>query len=120
MEYKINLEQFRNPVVDVFYGKTRGTDAREKLNLDKLDNSNDTVTFVIPIGISGISTSFYISLLSNSINRLGKREFDNKYQFEIEETSSKIHSILTEELNKGRRELLLINRCFNGNDNSVW
>ena len=66
-------------------GKDRGLSARLHYKLDALDDSPDPVIVKIPDYLVAISSSFFLGLFSNSVEKLGGRErFLQKYRFEAD------------------------------------
>ena len=65
-------------------GRERGIEARQRLNLDSLENDCEEIVFVIPDYISGFHTSFFAGMFSPSINKLNnsRKEFEKKYKFQ--------------------------------------
>ena len=68
-------------------GKERGIAAREKLELDILDERPGEVSVLVPDYVDTISPSFFQGLFSQSIRTLnGKDPFLRKYRFVANES----------------------------------
>lgn len=65
-------------------GKDRGLDARAQFGMNRLDQSADTVTVIIPDYVYAVSTSFFCGMFSASYNALGGRDqLLEKYIFKV-------------------------------------
>jgi hypothetical protein len=81
---EINLAVLTNDgQVHNLAGHDRGTNARAKFELDKLDESAERVTVVVPEDIYLLSPSFIQGMFARSVQKLGGREaFLNHYGFD--------------------------------------
>lgn len=84
---KIDLEKALMPNDDFLSGRLEGADFRKMYNIDEIDNDpNTNVVIRISEKIIGINISFFLGLLSISINKCGSVEnFYKKFSFEIDE-----------------------------------
>lgn len=124
METKeINLQVFRGVNSTLFTGRPQGEKAREDLELEQKDKSKDKYTFIIPKGSTSLNPSFYLGLLFKSIEKLGIKNFEKKYNFKIEDEEDPLRvdrvKILKNNLEDGKRNALnslkgtsLFNRFF--------
>jgi hypothetical protein len=103
---KIELLKYRGNASSLFTGRPQGEQAREELELDKIDKDKTvTVQFIIPSGTSSFNPSFYLGLLFNSIKTLGEN-FEKKYTFTIEDKNEDVQKVLQANLNDGKRNAL--------------
>jgi hypothetical protein len=80
---RVDLAEVRTSAESrVFSGRDRGEAARRKFGLPKLDTSDDIVTVVIPTDTYSINTSFFLGMFGDSIRKLGRAPFLEKYRFE--------------------------------------
>jgi len=83
----INLKDYLGKDCNVFSGRNSGTHLRNILKLNNLDNQeNIIVEFNVSDKIYSINSGFFLNLFGNSIRKLGKKEFENKYLFIGENT----------------------------------
>ena len=83
---RIDLTEARTaPESRVYSGRDRGETARRKFGLAGLDASDDVVTVVIPPGTYPMNMSFFLGMFGDSIRKLGKEGFTQKYQFECKD-----------------------------------
>lgn len=81
MNIHINMQIFIMPGIKVFSGRKEGSFARRKLELDKHDDSDETIYITIPQIIWSMNSSFFLSCFGDSIRKLGKEAFEMKYIF---------------------------------------
>lgn len=104
METKVvNLEKYRGVNSSLYTGRPQGEATRKELNLDENDKKLNKYVFVIPKGTSSINPSFYLGLLFDSIRTLGIENFENYYQFQIDDDNEITKSVLFENLEDGKR-----------------
>ncbi len=77
----INLENYAKGRTSVLGTKVKGADAREKFNLDILDQQEGYIEVIIPSYIVTITPSFFLGLFSKSLDTLGEDAFFEKYHF---------------------------------------
>jgi hypothetical protein len=106
MERRINLLKYRGSQSSLFTGRPQGEDARKEQKLDELDKTDDKVIIVIPEGTTSLNPSFYLGLLYKSIKNLGINKFEEKFKFEIEDSSPERNQVLRDNLNDGKRNAL--------------
>lgn len=104
---QIDLNNFRGVNSSVFTGRPQGEQARNALNLDKLDKSDSQNEFIIPRGTAAITPSFFLGLLYESIKKLGVSAYRDKYKFSFKDSDPEIVEILKENIKDGER------RAFN-------
>ena len=74
-----NFSKFGGPV---YSGRQRGEVIREKIELDRIDNTDDIVEITFPEDTYNITTSFFLGLLAPSIQKIGDRAlFYEKFIF---------------------------------------
>ncbi|WP_316826041.1 STAS-like domain-containing protein [Pedobacter miscanthi] len=78
----IELEKFRSPGAKVFTGRDRGKKVREDSHIDDIEAANEEVTIVIPDNVYSIIPSFFEELFLNSVLKLGRDRFLNKFKFQ--------------------------------------
>lgn len=103
---RIDLTKFRGNQSTLFTGRPQGEQAREVLNLDKLDSGQGVVVLVIPQGTTSFNPSFYLGLLYDSIKRLGISKFEVKYSFEIEDPNPSVIKVIRKNLEDGKRNAI--------------
>lgn len=107
MEAKIiNLGKYRGVHSSLYTGRPQGEAARKELKLDENDKLLNKIIFIIPIGTSSINPSFYLGLLFDSIKKIGIENFENYYQFKIEDSNEITKSVLLENLEDGKRNAI--------------
>ena len=70
------------PDVRTLSGHDRGVEARALLKLDELDEDNRHVSVVVPESVVAISPSFLQGMLTRSIRKLGRAQFERHYNFQ--------------------------------------
>lgn len=66
----------------VFTGRMRGEQLRERLSVERLDDTDAAVEVKIPDSTYSLSSSFILGLFGKSVVRAGsKQEFYRKYKF---------------------------------------
>jgi len=103
---ELDLLQYRGIKSSVFTGRPQGEQARQNLNLDNLDNSNNAIHFVVPSGTTTITPSFFLGMLFDSIKKLGFEVYKQKYFFNFKETSAEIVEILKSNIAEGERNAI--------------
>lgn len=78
---EIDLNKFKNSGSRVLSGRNEGKKAREKLNLDSVDNDAENVSVIFPEDIISLNSSFFLGLFGPSVRNLGENEFVKKYTF---------------------------------------
>ncbi|MEA3207131.1 MAG: hypothetical protein QOE70_188 [Chthoniobacter sp.] len=79
----VDLENYRNKGVILFSGRPKGEALRAKLRLDEIDvDPTARVKFLVPDEIVSLNSSFFLGLFSQSVKRLGEKEFRDKYIIE--------------------------------------
>ncbi|SHF23401.1 DUF4325 domain-containing protein [Chryseobacterium takakiae] len=99
---EINLGDFKNSYSSVFTGRPQGKLARQKLNLDKIDNSSEVIYVIIPDGVSSINPSFFLGLFFDSYKKL-KDKFNTKYKFKFLSNNPETINVLQENINDALR-----------------
>ncbi len=66
----------------VLSGRDRGIECRKQFALDRVDKGTDTVEVIIPPSIYSLNTSFFLGLFGDSVRKLTKSKFLEKYHFE--------------------------------------
>lgn len=78
----IDLGKHRTAGVRVFSGRKRGEGVRKSLRVDELDSQPDEVVVKIPEDTFTVTSSFFLGLFGDSIQRLGEKQFREKYRFD--------------------------------------
>ena len=81
MTHRIDLALYRTPGVRVFAGRDRGREVRAAAELDRLDQSSDTVEIVVPGDVFSVNSSFFLAMFGPSIRHLREPGFRHKYRF---------------------------------------
>jgi len=76
----INLQDYAGDAL-CYIGRDKGTAIRKTLKLDEIDNSEELVLIFIRIDLISMSGGFFQNLFNNSILKLGKNKFYEKYTF---------------------------------------
>jgi STAS-like domain of unknown function (DUF4325) len=77
----IDLSDFRAEKSKVFTGRPYGKEVRENSNIDNIEAESNEVIVIIPDNIYSIGPSFFEELFINSIKKLGKEKFLEKFKF---------------------------------------
>lgn len=78
----INLMKYSDNGLKVFSGREYGKRIRKKLNLDKIDVSDEKLKIQIDNEVYSINPSFFLGAWGESVRRLGEARFKEKYIFE--------------------------------------
>ena len=75
----IDFGKFGGPI---YTGRKNGTKARQKCNLDKVDNEKMTVKVSIPSSTFSVNSSFFLGFFGDSIRKAGSKDsFLKKFNF---------------------------------------
>ena len=77
----VDLGKYQSRKAKVFVGRDRGTQCRLKVGLDAADRSEQSVEVRIPHDTLSVTPSFFLAMFGDSIRKLGKREFTERYSF---------------------------------------
>lgn len=80
MAKDIKLGQFKRSEEKIFTDRDNGIDARKKLNLDNLEDSEDKIIVLLPSDVWTINPSFFGGLFEQSIKKYHVNFWD-KYVF---------------------------------------
>lgn len=69
----------------VLSGVDFGEETRKLLDLDSIDNTDETVTFLIPDHVYSVNSSFFSGLFQISLKKFGEAKFREKYLFECDD-----------------------------------
>jgi hypothetical protein len=89
----------------IFVSDIYGKSARKWFGLDYLEKSSGKVNILIPEGTTSINTSFLIGMLGKSVEKLGMKGFEDKYNFLFEDTNDIIVKKLEADIEDGKRHL---------------
>lgn len=78
---RIDLAKFASEGARVFAGRDRGEAARQKANLELLDQQGVFVEVVVPRHAYSVNSSFFLGMFGDSIRRLGEARFRERYSF---------------------------------------
>ncbi|MBM6856618.1 STAS-like domain-containing protein [Caecibacteroides pullorum] len=85
MNKTIDLENFRTQLgavkSRVFTGRDRGEVVRDKSNIDKIFDTCDKITIIIPKDVYSITPSFLEEFFVNIVKKYGKKTFLSKIQW---------------------------------------
>lgn len=82
---KINLEKYMEDGAKVLSGRDAGISARERENLEELDNQLILGTIcdvIIPTQLWSLNSSFFLGFFGPSVRTLGEEMFRKKYNFQ--------------------------------------
>ena len=99
----INLEDHRTPGAKVFTGRDLGKKAREKSEINRIENQFESVTIIIPDNVYSIIPSFFEELFLDVVLKLGKENFLEKFKF-VSEGSYKYKKPLNEAIERILRD----------------
>ena len=94
---RIDLYKYRGNGSTLFTGRPQGKEVRIELELDSIDANNENIIFLIPHGTTSFNPSFYLGLLFNSIEKLGKENFLEKYSFDYSKVDEEYLSIIEDD-----------------------
>lgn len=100
---QLELSPYKKPTTTVFTGRPQGYEVREKLKLESIDKSADTVEIIIPEDTTSFNPSFFLGLLFDSIKKLGMEKFREKYRLVISTQDEELHRIIDSNLQDGFR-----------------
>lgn len=69
----------------VLSGREKGKKLREKLKIGEKDDDNEKVEIVIPMDVYAFNSSYFLGLFGESVRKLGKEKFLEKYNFTCNE-----------------------------------
>lgn len=76
-----DLGEFQSPDSKIFAGHKRGKEFREKLNIQKYENEDTIIEFLIPEDTFSLNPSFFLAFLGKTVKNLGKKEFLRRFKF---------------------------------------
>ena len=85
-------------------GRGKGAEIRKKLNLDKIDKSDEKVEFFVTSKIVGISRILIEELFLKSVKRLKEKKFREKYTFKYE--NKDVESLVKRDVERGIIDIL--------------
>lgn len=104
---KIDMLKYRGGSKSTLYtGRPQGKDVRKELDLNAEDDQERKVIFVIPKDTTSFNPSFYLGLLYDSINKLTKERFQEKYSFDYSAVSEDYKEIIKNDLENGMRHAM--------------
>ena len=81
--YKIDLKDYIESK-KVLAGRTNGEDIRKKINLEKIE-------IIIPNDVFSFNSSYFLGMFGESVKKLGKEKFEEKYQFNTKNESIRMN-----------------------------
>lgn len=87
-----------------FAGRKEGKLVRDTLKLDALDNDDNKYSINIPEDTTSFNPSFYLGLFYDSIEKLTWEGFISKYQFDLNNLSEPLKSIISRNLEECERK----------------
>ncbi len=81
----IDLGSLSGGKVLVLAGPERGLAARDRFDMDALDQSSERIEIVAPSDLEAISPSFVQGFLGKSFNLLGEQGLRQKYDFKLDD-----------------------------------
>lgn len=82
---EINIRNLIQNDCNTLSGKDKGKDLRQQANLDIYDSTDDIIIIVIDSNFTTLDSSFFLGMFEISIQKLGKFDFYEKYQFKCKE-----------------------------------
>jgi hypothetical protein len=80
---RIDLSPYADADVRVLSGRDRGLSVRQELGLDTIDkNKSGPVCLVVPETVRHVNSSFFLGLIGDSVQLLGRDEFSRIYRLE--------------------------------------
>jgi hypothetical protein len=76
----IDLSSFAGGMV--IAGRSKGAAARDHFHLDQVDEAPELATVKIPLEVISLNSSFFLGMFGQSIQKLGREKFLEKYNFE--------------------------------------
>ncbi|MCW3110604.1 MAG: hypothetical protein JWQ09_5110, partial [Segetibacter sp.] len=97
---------FKSQKSDVFTGRPQGLLVRKDLKLDKIDNDDSVVNFIIPKETTSFNPSFYLGMLFGSLKKLGIDKFVKKYHFTYASEDPQMRETLEKNISDAWRNAL--------------
>ena len=88
--YKLDLKDYIESK-KVLAGRTNGEDIRKKINLEKIENENKKIEIIIPNDVFSFNSSYFLGMFGESVKKLGKEKFEEKYQFNTKNESIRMN-----------------------------
>ena len=88
--YKIYLKDYVEGK-KVLAGRTNGENIRKKINLEKIESENEKIEIIIPNDVFSFNSSYFLGMFGESVKKLGKEKFEEKYQFNTNNESIKMN-----------------------------
>ena len=88
--YKIDLKNYIDSK-KVLAGRTNGENIRQKINLEKKEKENEKIEIIIPNDVFSFNSSYFLGMFGESVKKLGKEKFEEKYQFNTNNESIKMN-----------------------------
>lgn len=96
----IQLNNYRTPGTRVFSGRERGKAVRDEIDFAALELTKELIVIEIPEDTIAFNPSFFLGLFGDTIRRLGRAEFDKKYNFSAK-------PIFNADIEEGKQRALL-------------
>jgi hypothetical protein len=86
-EIKVDLGQVVHKKETALIGRENGENALENLNkkgiaLEEIEKNADKIIIAVPEHVVSINQSYFLGMFETSVERLGRKGFLDKYQFE--------------------------------------
>ena len=88
--YKIDLKNYIDSK-KVLAGRTNGENIRKKITLEKIEKENEKIEIIIPNDVFSFNSSYFLGMFGESVKKLGKEKFEEKYQFNTNNESIKMN-----------------------------
>ena len=88
--YKIDLKNYIDSK-KVLAGRTNGENIRQNINLEKIEKENEKIEIIIPNDVFSFNSSYFLGMFGESVKKLGKEKFEEKYQFNTNNESIKMN-----------------------------
>ncbi|MDH5368463.1 MAG: hypothetical protein OEW99_00445 [Gammaproteobacteria bacterium] len=97
---KINFSDLGGPA---YIGREKGKNARKKLNIDMLEDGDNTFIIIIPDDTYSINSSYFLGLFGESVKKSASIDaFFNKFDFKMPERMIvKIQDYVSRALHEG-------------------
>lgn len=104
---EILLANYINPkTADSVSGRDLGLEVRDILELDILDDNEESYNIVLPVTLENINPSYFLGLFGKSVRKLLETNFRSKYSFIIMSAKPEVRESLKEDIDLGIKRAL--------------
>lgn len=79
---EFSLKKYKKNDAKIFTDRDIGVNARNELNLDAMEQTDETIVMLFPLDTWGINPSFFGGLFETSLKKYGRDGFHEKYEFQ--------------------------------------